>query len=94
MERLATDQLHSWIGYVPQEQILFSKTVRQNIQFGKKDASDELIMEAITTAAFDRDLVTLSDGLDTIVGEKAWRCPAGKNSGYPWLGLSSATLKS
>lgn len=70
MERLATDQLHSWIGYVPQEQILFSKTVRQNIQFGKKDASDELIMEAITTAAFDRDLVTLSDGLDTVVGEK------------------------
>lgn len=70
MEKLATDRLHGWIGYVPQEQILFSKTVRQNIQFGKKDASDELIMEAITTAAFDRDLVTLSDGLDTLVGEK------------------------
>lgn len=36
MEMLSTDQLHSWIGYVPQEQILFSKTVRQNIQFGKR----------------------------------------------------------
>lgn len=70
IERITLDHLYSWIGYVPQEQILFSKTVRQNIQFGKKDASDDLIMEAIATAAFDQDLSTLSDGLDTLVGEK------------------------
>lgn len=70
IEKLARDQLHGWIGYVPQEQILFSKSVRENIQFGKKNASDELIMDAIATAAFDRDLNTLSDGLDTLVGEK------------------------
>ncbi|MGG1879226.1 ABC transporter transmembrane domain-containing protein [Paenibacillus cisolokensis] len=70
IEQLTLDHLYSWIGYVPQEQILFSKTVRENIQFGKKDASDALIMEAIATAAFDQDLSTLSDGLDTLVGEK------------------------
>lgn len=70
IQHIALQQLHSWIGYVPQEQILFSKSVRQNIQFGLKDASDEVIMEAIRTAAFDKDLVTLSDGLDTLVGEK------------------------
>lgn len=70
LEMLSKDLLHSWIGYVPQEQILFSKTVRQNIQFGKKDAPDDVIMEAIATAAFDRDLNTLTDGLDTLVGEK------------------------
>ncbi|MBO2944171.1 ABC transporter ATP-binding protein [Paenibacillus sp. F411] len=70
VENLSKEQLHAWIGYVPQEQILFSKTVRQNIQFGKKDADDETIMEAIRTAAFDQDLHTLSDGLDTLVGEK------------------------
>lgn len=70
IQHIALQQLHSWIGYVPQEQILFSKSVRQNIQFGLKDASDEVIMEAIRTAAFDQDLETLSDGLDTLVGEK------------------------
>ncbi|HEY2492662.1 MAG TPA: ABC transporter transmembrane domain-containing protein [Paenibacillus sp.] len=70
IDNIAKDQLYSWIGYVPQEQILFSKSVRQNIQFGLKDASDDLIMEAIATAAFENDLITLSDGLDTLVGEK------------------------
>ncbi|NMO96261.1 ABC transporter ATP-binding protein [Paenibacillus lemnae] len=67
---LPKDRLHGWIGYVPQEQILFSKTVRQNIQFGLRDADDDTIMDAIRTAAFDQDLHTLSDGLDTLVGEK------------------------
>lgn len=70
IDQIALDQLYSWIGYVPQEQVLFSKSVRQNIQFGCKDASDEVIMEAIRTAAFEQDLETLSDGLDTLVGEK------------------------
>ncbi|GJM80894.1 multidrug ABC transporter permease/ATP-binding protein [Paenibacillus sp. HMSSN-139] len=70
IQQIALDRLHGWIGYVPQEQILFSKTVRQNIQFGYPGASDEKILEAIRTAAFDQDLGTLSDGLDTLVGEK------------------------
>ncbi|MFD1177292.1 ABC transporter ATP-binding protein [Paenibacillus puldeungensis] len=70
IQNIALNQLHGWAGYVPQEQILFSKTVRQNIQFGMKDAPDDDIMEAIRTAAFDQDLGTLSDGLDTLVGEK------------------------
>lgn len=70
LEDIEVEQLHSWIGYVPQEQILFSKSVRENIQFGKPRADDDDIMEAIRTAAFDQDLGTLSDGLDTLVGEK------------------------
>ncbi|WP_340023972.1 ABC transporter transmembrane domain-containing protein [Paenibacillus sp. FSL K6-1096] len=68
--QIALDQLHSWMGYVPQEQILFSKSVRENIQFGRSGASDERIMQAITAAAFQNDLGTLSDGLDTMVGER------------------------
>ncbi|UQZ37209.1 multidrug ABC transporter permease/ATP-binding protein [Paenibacillus sp. PK3_47] len=70
IDRIALDQLHSWMGYVPQEQILFSKSVRENIQFGYDNASDERIMKAITAAAFQNDLGTLSDGLDTMVGER------------------------
>lgn len=67
---IALDRLHSWMGYVPQEQILFSKSVRQNIQFGLDKADDDTIMQAITAAAFQNDLGTLSEGLDTLVGER------------------------
>ncbi|MDO3410613.1 ABC transporter transmembrane domain-containing protein [Saccharibacillus sp. CPCC 101409] len=70
IEDIAKDRLHGWIGYVPQEQILFSKSVRENIRYGKHDASDDDIMESIRTAAFEGDLETLSDGLETRVGER------------------------
>lgn len=70
IQQISLDQLHSWMGYVPQEQILFSKSVRQNIQFGLDNADDDTIMQAITAAAFQNDLGTLSDGLDTLVGER------------------------
>ncbi|AIQ74851.1 ABC transporter transmembrane domain-containing protein [Paenibacillus sp. FSL R5-0636] len=70
IQQISLDQLHSWMGYVPQEQILFSKSVRQNIQFGLDNAGDDTIMQAITAAAFQNDLGTLSDGLDTLVGER------------------------
>ncbi|WP_172200268.1 ABC transporter ATP-binding protein [Saccharibacillus qingshengii] len=70
IQDLGKDRLHSWIGYVPQEQILFSKTVRENIRYGKNDADENEIMEAIRTAAFEGDLETLSDGLETRVGER------------------------
>lgn len=68
--QISLDELHSWMGYVPQEQILFSKSVRQNIQYGLHNADDDTIMKAITAAAFHNDLGTLSDGLDTLVGER------------------------
>ncbi|MFD1888291.1 ABC transporter ATP-binding protein [Paenibacillus wenxiniae] len=70
IQHIAKDQLHSWLGYVPQEQILFSRSVRNNIRFGKSDATDEEVMAAIRTAAFDQDLHTFPDGLETIVGER------------------------
>ncbi|WP_458119087.1 ABC transporter ATP-binding protein [Paenibacillus sp. Z6-24] len=70
IQNIAKDQLHSWLGYVPQEQILFSRSVRNNIRFGKADANDDEIMNAIHTAAFDTDLHTFPDGLETIVGER------------------------
>ncbi|AIQ64349.1 putative multidrug resistance ABC transporter ATP-binding/permease protein YheI [compost metagenome] len=70
IQDISLDRLHSWMGYVPQEQILFSKTVRENIQFGLEGASDDKVLEAVSTAAFLGDLETLESGLDTLVGER------------------------
>lgn len=58
------------IGYVPQEHILFSKSVGENIALGKLDASPEEIEHSIATAAFSQDLERMSDGLSTMIGER------------------------
>ncbi|PMC35428.1 multidrug ABC transporter permease/ATP-binding protein [Bacillus sp. UMB0899] len=70
IEKILLDTLHSWIGYVPQEQILFSRTIRENLQFGKEQVTESDIQEALRLAAFDNDLSVLPKGLETLVGEK------------------------
>ena len=58
------------LAYVPQEHTLFSRTIRENMLFGKEDATDEEIWEALKLASFDGDVKRMPDGLDTMVGEK------------------------
>jgi len=69
LESIALDQVRSWIGYVPQDQMMFSKTIRENIQFGKEDASDSDIYRVMDHAHFLNDMKQLTNGLDTEVGE-------------------------
>lgn len=69
IEQIDIDQLRRWIGYVPQEQILFSKSIRENIQFGKANASDKEITRVMELAHFLEDIEQLPKGLDTEVGE-------------------------
>ncbi|MDI2586760.1 ABC transporter ATP-binding protein [Psychrobacillus sp. NEAU-3TGS] len=63
-------QVLEWIGYVPQDHVLFSRTIRQNILFGKEDATEEELEDAIRLAHFQQDLMNLPMGLETLVGEK------------------------
>jgi len=69
IEEISLDQLREFIGYVPQDQILFTKTIRENIQFGKNDATDEEIYRVMDLAHFLDDIKQLPHGLDTEVGE-------------------------
>ncbi len=64
------DQILDWIGYVPQDHVLFSRTIRENILFGKEDASEADLEKAIHLAYFKKDLENLPSGLETLVGEK------------------------
>ncbi|MBT2571842.1 ABC transporter ATP-binding protein [Planococcus sp. ISL-110] len=70
LKKLTKDQLRSWIGYVPQDHVLFSRTIRENILFGNSDASEEELIEALRLSSFEKDLALLPYGLDTLVGEK------------------------
>ncbi|CEI83483.1 putative multidrug resistance ABC transporter ATP-binding/permease protein YheI [Oceanobacillus oncorhynchi] len=69
IESLPLKQLREWIGYVPQDQMMFSKSIRENIQFGKEAATDEEIFRALELAYFASDILQLPEGLDTQVGE-------------------------
>ena len=70
LSRITLDKVRSWIGYVPQEPILFSKTVRENILFGRKQATEEHLHHALELASFNKDVKFLSAGVNTLVGEK------------------------
>ena len=67
---LTKDEVRDWIGYVPQDHVLFSRSIRDNILFGKPDANDAEIDEAIRLSHFRKDLAMLPEGLETLVGEK------------------------
>ena len=61
--------LHSSIGYVLQSPHLFSGTVRDNLRYGKPDASDEEIWQALHTVAAEYVVRKIDKGLDSEVGE-------------------------
>ena len=63
-------ELEGLIGYVPQEHILFSKTVGHNIRFGNRHADEGEMSAAIESANFTTDLEHMTEGLATLIGEK------------------------
>lgn len=84
------ETVRGWSGYVSQEHLLFSKTVRDNILFGADDASEEDLETAIRLAAFDTDIEHLENGLDTVVGEQGVMLSGGQKQR---LSIARALLK-
>ncbi len=70
--------LHNNIGYVLQSPHLFSGTIRENIRYGKFDATDEEIEEAIRIVAADSIVKNMENGLDTNIGEGGDRLSTGE----------------
>ncbi|TYS15471.1 ATP-binding cassette domain-containing protein [Rossellomorea vietnamensis] len=70
IEEQDLQSVRDWIGYVPQDHVLFSRTVKENILFGHPDASEAQLEKAIELADFQKDLEMLPDRLATLVGEK------------------------
>jgi ATP-binding cassette subfamily B multidrug efflux pump len=67
---LTLDSLRSHIGIVLQETNLFSGTIRDNIAFGRPDATDEEVIEAAKAAAAHDFIMSFPDGYNTLVGER------------------------
>ena len=64
------NNLRNSIGYVPQDAFLFSDTLRNNIRFGKENASEEEVIEAAKNAAVHKNIIGFNKGYDTILGER------------------------
>ena len=67
---LASPDARNFIAYVPQGNTLFSGSIKANILMGKKDATDEEVIEALKSAAAYDFVKDFPDGIDTVIGEK------------------------
>ena len=70
LRQVSLDSLRSQIGIVLQETTLFSGTIRENIAFGKPDASQEEVIAAAQAAAAHEFIIAFPGGYDTYVGER------------------------
>ncbi|MET0511313.1 MAG: ABC transporter ATP-binding protein [Thermoleophilaceae bacterium] len=70
--------LRSQLGIVPQEGFLFSGTIRDNIGFGRPDATDEHVREAAQAVGAHEFIERLPEGYDTEVGERGGQLSAGQ----------------
>ncbi len=78
LREVTEHSLRSQLGIVPQESFLFSGTIRDNIGFGRADATDEQVLEAARAVGADRFIERLPEGYDTEVGERGGHLSAGQ----------------
>ncbi len=78
------------IAYVPQESSLFHRSVKENIAYGKPDATDEEVFEAAKLAHADDFIKQLPDGYETLVGERGVKLSGGQRQR---IAIARAILK-
>ena len=84
------DDLHNAIAFVPQEPMLFHRTLAENIAYGKLDASSEMIQEAADMANATEFIAELPDGFNTLVGERGVKLSGGQRQR---IAIARAMLK-
>ncbi len=83
--------LRQQVGVVPQETTLFSGTLRENIRYGRLDATEEEIIEAARAANAMEFIQRMPEGLDTVIGERGARLSGGQRQR---IAIARAILKS
>jgi ABC-type multidrug transport system fused ATPase/permease subunit len=78
LRTVTAESLRSQMGMVPQEGFLFSGTVRENISFGRPDASEEEIRDGARAVGADDFIMALEQGYETQVGERGVQLSAGQ----------------
>ncbi len=91
IQSLNLQSLRSSIGAVPQDAFLFSDTIRNNIKFGKEDATDEEIVEVAKLAVVHDNIMGFTKEYDTILGERGITLSGGQKQR---VSIARALLKS
>jgi subfamily B ATP-binding cassette protein MsbA len=90
IRKVQLESLYRQIGLVPQESILFGGTIRENILYGKLDATQEVLISAARSANAHEFIVSFPKGYDTIVGEKGINLSGGQRQR---IAIARAILK-
>lgn len=78
IHNITLDSLRKNIGIVQQDIYLFNSTVKENILYGRPDATDDEVMEAAKRANIHDYIISLPDGYDTQIGERGVRLSGGQ----------------
>jgi ATP-binding cassette subfamily B protein len=78
LRTVTAHSLRSQMGMVPQEGFLFSGTVRDNLSFGRRDATEAQLRDAARAVGADEFIMALPQGYDTQVGERGIQLSAGQ----------------
>lgn len=84
------NSLRGQIGIVPQETLLFSTTVMENIRYGRLDATDEEVIQAAKAANADKFILDLPEGYQTLIGERGLNLSGGQRQR---MAIARAMLK-
>jgi ATP-binding cassette subfamily B protein len=90
LDAMRPEALRAQIGLVPQDTVLFGASARDNIRYGRPDASDAEIVAAAKAAAADEFLCKLPQGYDTFLGERGTRLSGGQRQR---IAIARAILK-
>ncbi|MCQ2798173.1 MAG: ABC transporter ATP-binding protein/permease [Bacilli bacterium] len=72
------DDVRASIAYVPQDNFLFSDTIQNNINFSKKDATEQDAKDAAIFSSVDQDIVEFKDGYNSLLGERGTTVSGGQ----------------
>jgi ABC-type multidrug transport system fused ATPase/permease subunit len=89
VRQIRLESIRRQIGYVSQESLLFSVSIRENIAYGNKEASEEQIIQAAKDADLHDFITSLPDGYDTKIGEDGIKMSVGQKQR---LAIARATL--
>jgi len=70
VRNVTQESLRRNVGIIQQDVFMFAGTIRENIRYGRPDASDEEVVEAAVKAEIHREIMEMPDGYDTYIGER------------------------